>query len=163
MELIERHPDFHASFSLSGVFLDQCEEYGQDVLDSFRALAATGKVEFLAETYYHTLSYLWSLEEFCEQVEKHVAKIEELFGQRPTIFRNTELVYCNEIAHVARLLGFKGILAEGADHILAGRSPNYPYAPPRFELPAESQKISRNIASIGKDKRRSRSFLRTTA
>lgn len=141
LELLGRHQNFCAAFSLSGVFLDQCEEYGQDVLDSFRALAETGKVEFLAETYYHSLSYLWSLGEFCEQVQKHAEKIEALFGMRPTVFRNTELVYSNELAEVAELLGFRGILAEGADHILQGRSPNYPYMPPTFALPLEQQKI----------------------
>jgi len=141
LDLLNTHKNFHIAYSLSGVFLDQCEEYGQDVLDSFRALAATGKVEFLAETYYHSLSYLNSLEEFCEQVEKHVAKIQQIFGQKPTVFRNTELVYNNEIAHTARLMGFTGILAEGADHILEGRSPNMVYTPPKFDLPKDMQKI----------------------
>jgi alpha-amylase len=143
LELLHRYPGFHIAYSLSGVFLDQCEEYGRDVLDSFRALAATGRVEFLAETYYHSLSYLNSLEEFCEQVQKHVQKIEGLFGKKPTVFRNTELVYNNEIAHTARLLGFQGMLAEGADHILAGRSPNMVYRPPKFDLSEGMQSIIR--------------------
>ena len=141
LEKLNEHENFTAAFSLSGVFLDQCEEYGQDVLDSFKALADTGKVEFLAETYYHSLSYLWSLTEFCEQVQKHVKKIEKLFGQKPKIFRNTELVYSNELAKAAEAMGFQGILAEGADHILAGRSPNQVFVPPDFELPKEKQKI----------------------
>lgn len=145
LELIEQYPDFSVAYSLSGVFLDQCEEYGQDVLDSFRALAATGKVEFLAETYYHSLSYLKSLPEFCAQVCKHVEKIEELFGQTPRIFRNTELIYRNEIAQVARYMGFTGVLAEGADHLLAGRTPNQPFLPPAFELPREMRKIIRKM------------------
>src|SRR3989344_3972538 len=72
LELLNRHPDFHISYSLSGVFLDQCEEYGPDVLQSFKDLAATGKVEFLAETYYHSLSSIKSIPEFCAQVGKHV-------------------------------------------------------------------------------------------
>ena len=150
LSLLKQYPDFHISFSLSGVFLDQCEEYGEDVLASFRALAETGQVEFLAETYYHSLSYLHSLPEFCEQVRKHAAKIKLLFGQTPQIFRNTELVYSNELAHVARELGFKGILAEGADHILQGRSPNYPYQPPNFELPGEMQAVTRKYRLIQK-------------
>lgn len=141
LDLLQRYPDFRVAFSLSGVFLEQCREYGEDVLNSFRKLASTGKVEFLAETYYHSLAYLWSLPEFCEQVKKHVEIIAELFGQRPTIFRNTELVYSNELAQVVRLLGFRGVLAEGADHILQGRSPNVPYVPPTFELSKEQQKI----------------------
>src|SRR3989344_1064537 len=164
LELLKRHENFSIAYSLSGVFLEQCEEYGPDVLDSFRALAEAGKacpepfdspstdsgslrtsssrrVEFLAETYYHSLSALASLEEFCEQVEKHVKKIESLFGQRPTVFRNTELVFSNEIAEIVRLLGFTGILAEGADHLLYGRTPNQPYTTPKFSLPESTQNI----------------------
>ncbi|MEK7591321.1 MAG: glycoside hydrolase family 57 protein [Patescibacteria group bacterium] len=143
LDLIKKYPEFHITYSLSGIFLDQCEEYGQDVLASFKALAATGQVEFLAETYYHSLSYLKSLTEFCEQVTLHVQKIEELFGKTPEIFRNTELIYSNEIAHAARLMGFRGILAEGADHILQGRSPNVPFVPPRFRLPTEMEHVIR--------------------
>ena len=141
LDLMERHPEFSVAYSLSGVFLDQCREYGPDVLASFQKLAATGRVEFLCETYYHSLGYLSSLGEFCEQVEKHADTIEELFGKRPQVFRNTELVYSNEIAHVARLLGFKGILAEGADHLLYGRSANIPYMPPKFRLPKGMERI----------------------
>ncbi len=135
LEMVTQHPNFSVAYSLSGVFLDQCEEYGPDVLDSFRALAATGRVEFLAETYYHSLSSLKSMPEFCQQVTKHVRKIEELFGQTPRVFRNTELIYRNELAHVARLMGFSGILAEGADRLLGDRSPNAPFVPPAFPLP----------------------------
>ncbi|TSC79166.1 MAG: alpha-amylase/alpha-mannosidase [Candidatus Peregrinibacteria bacterium Gr01-1014_25] len=143
LDMLAADPDFAVSFSLSGVFLDQCKEYGEDVLDSFRALAATGRVEFLAETDAHSLSYLGSLEEFCLQVRSHVEKIQRLFGCTPTVFRNTELVYCNDLAHVARLLGFRGILAEGADAILDGKTPNVPYAPPRFRLPAQRERVIR--------------------
>ncbi len=141
LAMLKAHPEFCVSYSISGVFLDQCREYGEDVLDSFKALADTGRVEFLAETYYHSLSSLSSLQEFCEQVVMHADAIEMLFGQRPTVFRNTELIFSNEIATVARLLGFKGILAEGADHILNGRSPNVPYIPPSFRLPRAMEKI----------------------
>lgn len=141
LKMLKAHPEFRIAFSISGVFLDQCREYGDDVLQSFRALAATGQVEFLAETYYHSLSSLFSLVEFCEQVEKHVDAVQSLFGVRPTTFRNTELVYSNEIAEVARLLGFKAILAEGADRVLEGRSPNVVYTPPKFQLPHAWQRI----------------------
>lgn len=138
---LKANPDFRVSFSLSGVFLDQCREYGPDVLASFKALADTGQVEFLSETYYHSLSVLFSLEEFCEQVEKHSAMIRKCFGVKPTVFRNTELVYSNEIAEVVRLLGFKAILAEGADRILGGRTPNVVYTPPTFTLPHQWRRI----------------------
>ncbi len=146
LELLNKHKNFSIAYSLSGVFLEQCEEYGPDVLDSFRALAKTGRVEFLAETYYHSLSSLVSLSEFCEQIEKHVAKIATLFDQKPNVFRNTELVFSNEIAEIARLLGFTGILAEGADHLLSGRTPNQPYTIPTFELPKETQAMIRKHA-----------------
>ena len=141
LDLLKAYPEFRIAYSLSGVFLDQCEEYGQDVLDSFRALAATGKVEFLAETYEHSLSSMRSLGEFCAQVKRHLQKIERLFGVTPTTFRNTELIYSNAIAQTARLMGFSAILAEGWDPVLAGRSPNVPYAPPRFDLPREQEEI----------------------
>ncbi len=149
LSLLEKHKDFRVAFSLSGVFLDQCREYGPDVLASFQKLAATGKVEFLAETYYHSLSSLFSLEEFCEQVVKHTKMIKKLFTIQPTTFRNTELVYSNEIAEVARLLGFKAILAEGADRILEGRSPNVVYTPPKFTLQRNWQRViaRHNISS----------------
>ncbi len=141
LKLLKKHKDFRAAFSLSGVFLDQCREYGPDVLESFQKLAATGQVEFLAETYYHSLSCLFSLEEFCEQVEKHTEMIKKLFKIKPTTFRNTELVYSNEIAEVARALGFKAILAEGADRVLLGRNPNVVYTPPKFTLSRDWQRI----------------------
>ncbi len=134
LDLLNRHPDFHISYSLSGVFLDQCKEYGPDVLASFQALAKTGKVEFLAETYYHSLSAVASIGEFAEQVSMHVRTIEELFGQTPRTFRNTELIFNNEIAQVARLMGFSGIIAEGTDHLLRGRSPNNPFRVPQFRI-----------------------------
>jgi len=141
LELLNRHPSFSIAYSLSGVFLDQCREYGEDVLNSFRALAATGRVEFLAETYYHSLSSIRDTQEFCEQVSLHVHTIEDLFGQTPTVFRNTELIFNNELAQVARLMGFTGILAEGTDHILQGRSPNMPFEPPHFRLPREKESV----------------------
>jgi alpha-amylase len=139
LELLNAYPEFRIAYSLSGVFLDQCEEYGQDVLASFRKLAQTGRVEFLAETYYHSLSSIKSTQEFCEQVKAHVQKIQSLFSHTPQVFRNTELIYRNEIAQSARLMGFKGILAEGADRLLRGRSPNQPFTPPSFRLPKHTE------------------------
>jgi alpha-amylase len=106
------------------------EKYRPDVLRSFQDLAKTGCVEFLSETYYHSLSFLYSKAEFIRQVGKHKEKIEELFGQSPTVFRNTELIYNNEIANFVSALGFKGIACEGLDHILGYRSPNFLYHAP---------------------------------
>jgi len=150
LKLVNEHPDFHISYSLSGVFLDQCKEYGPDVLESFQALAATGKVEFLAETYYHSLSSIKSLEEFCGQVSKHVKAIETLFGQTPRIFRNTELIFNNEIAQMVRLMGFEGIIAEGADHVLRNQSPNIPYTPPKFRVHKDKEAIIRKHRPLAK-------------
>lgn len=152
LRLLNEHPHFRISYSLSGVFLDQCEEYGPDVLESFQDLAKTGKVEFLAETYYHSLSAIKSLPEFCAQVDKHMRRIESLFGQTPTVFRNTELIFNNEIAQVVRLMGFKGIVAEGADHLLRGRNPNVPYAVPAFKLDAKRERL---IARLRPHKKKS--------
>lgn len=154
LELLNRHDNFRISYSLSGVFMDQCEEYGPDVLQSFKDLAATGKVEFLAETYYHSLAAVKSTEEFCLQVKKHVKKIETLFGQTPTVFRNTELIFNNEIAQTVREMGFNGIVAEGADHLLRGRSPNIPYTPPSFTLAKEALSVikkNRPLKKAAKD------------
>lgn len=154
LELVKKHPHFRISYSLSGVFLDQCEEYGPDVLASFQKLAATGNVEFLAETYYHSLASIHSTTEFCEQVTKHVTKIQTLFKQTPRIFRNTELIFNNEIAEAVKQMGFHGMIAEGADHVLRGRSPNLPYAIPTFTLPKETTTIiarNRPLQKASKD------------
>ncbi|MDA0376368.1 MAG: glycoside hydrolase family 57 protein [bacterium] len=153
LDLVENYPDFRISYSLSGVFLDQCREYGMDVLESFQKLAATGKVEFLAETYYHSLASIVSVEEYCQQINKHVETIKELFGQTPTTFRNTELIYNNEISQMARMMGFKGIIAEGADSVLHGRNPNDPFRPPSFRLPSNIERIIREHRPLAKRSR----------
>ena len=145
LRMLKANPDFHVAYSLSGVFMDQCKEYGPDVLRSFQELAETGQVEFLAETYYHSLCSIKSLKEFCEQVAKHVATIRTLFGQTPTIFRNTELIFNNEIAQVVRLMGFEGIVTEGTDRHLGGRTPNVPHRPPSFRLP---RTVEQTIAKL---------------
>lgn len=145
LELLERHPEFRISYSLSGAFLDQCEEYGPDVLASFQALGRTGRVEFLAETDMHSLSSIVSSEEFAEQVRLHTMKIKRLFGVTPSVFRNTELIYSNEIAQMVHGMGYTGMLAEGADHVLRGRNPNLPYTSPTFPLPQQTlQAIDRH-------------------
>lgn len=129
LECLRAHPEFRVSFSLSGVFLEQAEQYGPEVLNSFYQLARTGQVEFLSETYYHSLAALYSFDEFRRQVIMHRDVIEKFFGVRPRVFRNTELIYNNEIAQWAEQLGFEGILAEGVDDVLGWRSPNFVYAP----------------------------------
>jgi len=128
LELIRRYPGrFKVSFSVSGVCLEQMKLYAPEVLKSFQELAATGQVEFLAETYYHSLSFLYDKEEFGAQVRKQVATVQELFGQTPKAFRNTELIYNNELAHHVEKLGFTTILAEGWDPVLGWRNSNFVY------------------------------------
>lgn len=121
---------FRIAYSISGVALEQFEKWRPDVMKSFVDLAKTGCVEFLSETYNHSLSYLFSKEEFKRQVEQHASKIKTLFGQTPKVFRNTELIYYNELAKYAEDMGYKGIICEGVDWILNGRTPNYLYQAP---------------------------------
>ena len=124
----ERKPRF--SFSLSGVFLEQCEMFDKDLLESFRQLAETSCVEFLEQTYYHSISSLYpEKEEFIEQVKLHKEKIKNLIGFEPRIFENTELLYNNTIAKIVEDLGYEGIFTEGVEKILHDKSPNYVYTP----------------------------------
>jgi alpha-amylase len=150
LDLIKRHGGkFKVAFSVTGTALDQFEQYAPEVIQSFRELAQTGCVEFLAETYYHSLSVLFSKEEFREQVKLHVRRIKELFGITPKVFRNTELIFNNEIAKTVEDMGYKAILAEGADHILGWRSPNFVYKPHTCEnirLLLKNYKLSDDIA-----------------
>lgn len=130
LELIKKYKNtFKVSFSLSGVFIEQSKLYSPETLDSFKRLAATGQVEFLNETYHHSLSFLFSQEEFKDEVAKHRQLIKKEFDFDATTFRNSELIYNNDIAKVVESLGYKTILAEGADKILGWRSPNYVYQP----------------------------------
>ena len=130
LDLIRRHEGrFRISYSLSGVFIEQCENYRPDVLQSFIELAKTGCVEFISETYYHSLSFLFSKKEFKRQIQEHDEKIKQYFGQTPAVFRNTELIYNNELAACMEKMGYKGILCEGVDRLLGHRSPNFVYQP----------------------------------
>lgn len=150
LALIKQHRGaFRVSFSISGVVLDQFDKYAPEVIESFRELAKTGCVEFLAETYAHSLSSLVSEDEFIYQVKLHSAKIEELFGQKPKVFRNTELIYSDQIGSVVAAMGFRGMLTEGAKHILGWKSPNYIYTNslnPRLKLLLKNFQLSDDIA-----------------
>lgn len=151
LELIRKYEGrFRISYSITGALLEQLELYAPEVLASFQVLAATGCVEFLAETYYHSLSSLYSREEFVEQVLMHRQAIHRLFGQTPRVFRNTELIYNNDLATVIQQTGgFDTILAEGADHILGHRSPNFIYRPPNstsLKLLLKNYRLSDDIA-----------------
>lgn len=149
LELLQKHPEFQVSFSLSGVFLDQLEEFSPETLLSFQKLVDTGRVEILSETYYHSLAFLYSKKEFKKQVLFHRQKIIDLFGYYPEVFRNTELIYRNDVAHIAEEMGYKGVIAEGADHILDWRSPNFLYKPKGaddIKLLLKNYKLSDDIA-----------------
>ncbi len=118
---------FKVSYSISGTALDQFAQYVPEVIDSFRQLAATGCVEFISETEYHSLASLGNEKEFIRQVETHTKRIEELFGQKPQTFRNSELIYSDVIGEMAANMGFHTMLTEGAKHVLGWKSPNYIY------------------------------------
>ncbi len=140
---------FKVAYSMTGIVLEQLERFAPDVIDSFKELVDTGCVEILDETYYHTLSFLYSKDEFREQVELHNKKIKQLFNFKPKVFRNTELVYNNEIAAFVEKMGYKGIIAEGADPILDWRSPNFVYRPKglsNVKLLLKNYRLSDDIA-----------------
>ncbi len=119
---------FRASMSVTGTLLEQCQEWGEDVLDSFRSLAETGCVEFLDETCYHSLASLFeSKEEFIDEVKEHRDLVSELLGVTPRIFRNTEMLYNNSVAYFAKEMGYHAILTEGIERIMDGRSPDHVY------------------------------------
>ncbi len=150
LELIRKYEgDFKVSFSISGIALEQFELYAPEVLDSFQSLAETGCVEFLAETYAHSLSALKSSDEFSRQVKEHGKKIKSVFGLKPSVFRNTELIYSNHIGNMVSEMGFKAMLSEGAAHILGWRSPNFLYCNaqnPRLKLLLKNYQLSDDIA-----------------
>ncbi|MDD3788013.1 MAG: glycoside hydrolase family 57 protein [Petrimonas sp.] len=140
---------FKVAFSVSGVALDQLEIYAPEVIDGLRELAKTGNVEFLAETYGHSLASQADPEEFQHQVKQHAERITMLFGKEPTVFRNTELIYSDEISEMAYQMGFSKIITEGAKHVLGWKSPNYVYhsaTQPNVKLLLKNSRFSDDIA-----------------
>lgn len=140
---------FKVSFSITGTAIDQFREYAPEVLESFKELAATGCVEFLAETYSHSLSSLADKEEFEREVKAHTALMKKEFGCKPKAFRNTELIYSDQIGQMVAEMGFKTMLAEGAKHVLGWKSPNYVYAnalDQKLRLLLRNYKLSDDIA-----------------
>jgi alpha-amylase len=157
LDLVRRHQGrFRVAFSITGTALEQLELWAPDVLDMFRQLAVTGCCEFLGETSHHSLAFLYSREEFAEQVARHDEQIRRNFDQQPTIFRNTELTYGNDLAaHIGALGRYDAILCEGVDRLLGYRSPNYIYVPPggqgdlaqaRVKLLLKNYRLSDDIA-----------------
>jgi alpha-amylase len=139
---------FRVAYSITGTAIEQFRQHVPEVIESFQKLASTGCVEFLSETSHHSLAFLYSREEFRAQVETHRVLVKELFGQEPRVFRNTELIYNNDLAHFVSHMGYDAILTEGVDHILGARSPNVLYRPPhaRVKLLLKNYRLSDDIA-----------------
>jgi len=129
LELIRKYDGkFRISYSLTGTFVEYCENYLPELLDSFKELFKTGAVDLIDETYFHSLSGLYDeLDEFEDQIKMHRQMIRRIFNYKPKVFRNTEAIYDNRIAKKIADLGYKGILTEGAEKILGWRSPNFLY------------------------------------
>ncbi len=148
-ELLERHPEFRFALSFSGTVLDQFEHYLPQVLERFKALVATGRVEILADTYHHSLSFFYSRPEFERQVALHAKRIFDIFGVTPRVFRNTELSYTNDLGRWCEENGYIGVMAEGWDPVLGWRSPNYLYKPPgcnSIKMLLKNYRLSDDIA-----------------
>ena len=150
LNLINEHKGaLRCSFSITGSAVEQFKAYAPEVLESFKRLADTGCVEFLGETYSHSLSSLYSVEEFKQEVKLHSQMLKEEFGVKPTTFRNTELIYSDDIAKAVEGMGFKAMLAEGARHILGWKSPNFVYTDAvdnKLRLLLRNYKLSDDIA-----------------
>lgn len=150
LEKLKKHKGkFKVALSISGIALEQFELYAPEVLHSFQELAETGYVEFLSETYSHSLVSLFDGESFEKQVKDHDDKIEAYFGQRPTVFRNTEMIYSDEIGDQVYKMGFKAMLTEGAKHVLGWKSPNFLYCNavnPRLKVLMRNYKLSDDIS-----------------
>jgi alpha-amylase len=155
LELLERHPDFSLSLSITGTVIEQLEQWAPDVIEGFKKIVATGRAEIVAETYQHSLAFFYSRQEFEAQVKQHHDKIKEVFGVTPKIFRNTELSYNNDLAAWADEAGYDGIITEGWDPILDWRSPNFMYRPAytkTIKLLLKNYKLSDDIAFRFSDK-----------
>jgi alpha-amylase len=140
---------FRCAFSISGVTLEQLEQYAPEVIDSFKELAKTGSVEFMAEPYAHSLASVYDGDEFERQVKMHADKIDALFGKRPTTLFNTELIYSDEIGERVANMGYKTMMIDEAKHILGWKSPNYIYNHaylPKLKLVVRNNKLSDDIA-----------------
>lgn len=149
LKLIERYDGaFRIAYSITGAAIEQFERYSPETLRSFQRLAETGHVEFLGETYYHSLSSLHDPAEFETQVNLHDALMRQYFGYKPKVFRNTELIYDDRIGRLAAGMGYKGVIAEGADDILEWRTPNHIYRVPEtnVSLLLKNYRLSDDIA-----------------
>ena len=148
LDLVRRHKGrFRVSYAITAVCLDQMQAWAPDCIDLFKRLADSGCCEFIGETSHHSLAFIYSKREFEEQVNAHTQRIRDLFGQTPTVFRNTELIYSNDVSrHLMQMKDdagkprWKACIAEGVDWLLGYRSPNYVYRPPGAPVPARHGK-----------------------
>ena len=126
---LEKYPDFKVSLSITGTWLKQAATWAPELIEQIQRMVRTGRVEIVGETFYHSLAFFYDQDEFESQVELHREVIEKFFGVTPRVFRNTELAYNDNLAKWAEKKGYLGILAEGWDKILGGRTPNKVYHP----------------------------------
>ena len=146
---MEKFPDFKVSFSITGTWLEQAGKWAPELIEKIQRMVKRGQAEIVGETYYHSLAFFYNRDEFNDQVELHAQKIEELFGSRPKVFRNTEFSYNDALAGWAEEKGYKAILAEGWDKILGWRSPNHVYRPAgckNLRLLLKNYRLSDDIA-----------------
>lgn len=146
---MNEYPNFKVSFSITGTWLIQAEKWAPDLIEKIKQMVKRGQAEIVDETFYHSLAFFFNREEFEDQVRLHTEKIEELFGVKPQVFRNTELSYNDELAKWAEKKGYKGILAEGWDKVLGWRSPNFVYRPAgceKIKLLLKNYRLSDDIA-----------------
>jgi len=155
-QIIKANGKFRVAFSISGTTLELFEQFRPDLIISFKLLIETGCVEIVGETYYNSLSWLHSKTEFNRQVRLHEELVKKLFDFEPIVFRNTEMIHDNELAKHIADLGYKGMITEGIDEVLNGRSPNQTYASPGngdFGILLRNGELSDDIAGwIGKAK-----------
>lgn len=149
LQMLKKYPEFKLSMSITGTVIEQMERYAPQALQSFKDLVDTGRVEIVGETYHHSLAFFYDRDEFEKQVQMHRDKIKQVFGVTPTVFRNTELAYNNDLAQWADQAGYKGILAEGWPTILNWRNANFVYQPAHtkdIRLLLKNYKLSDDIA-----------------
>lgn len=147
--MLDTYPEFKLSLSISGTVMEQMEAWDPECLQSFKRLVDTGRVEIVAETYYHSLAFFYSRPEFERQVDMHRNKVRQVFGVETTAFRNTELAYNDQLAQWADQAGYKAIITEGWDKVLGWRSPNYVYRPQgtnNIKLLLKNYQLSDDIA-----------------
>ena len=156
LELLQEHPEFKLSLSISGTVLEQAKQFNPEVISSIKRLVDTGRVEIVAGSYYHSLAFFYDQDEFTRQVNLYRDNIRQLFGVESRVFANTELAYNNDLAKWAEDNGFTGILAEGWDPVLGWRSPNYVYRPAgteKINLLMKNYRLSDDLAFRFSDQR----------